>query len=233
MAPPTIVCVNEATISLGVSFDRLVRVLRSFVNEHLAAAWGTRAKLVAGRKIPAGSWGLVFLDDSDVSGDLGYHQLTPHGFPLSRVFVKTSRDTGEFVSATASHELAEMLVDPTMSLYCDGPRYLYEYEIGDPVEEELYRIDGVPVCDFVFPAWFESFHAPGSTRFDHLGRVTRPFEILGGGYMTARKHHHSNWTTIHGSAAKAKRFAKEDRRGHLTTLRETLRAGAKLRKSRG
>jgi hypothetical protein len=45
--PPTIVCVNEATIPLGVSFDRLVRVLRSFVNEHLAPAWGSVVRVVS------------------------------------------------------------------------------------------------------------------------------------------------------------------------------------------
>jgi hypothetical protein len=228
---PTIVCVNEATVSLGVSFDRLVRALRRYANELVAPVWGTHAKLVSGRKIPPHAWALVFLDDSDAAGDLGYHELTPHGCPLSRVFVRTTLDAGEVVSATASHELAEMLVDPGMSLYCDGPREVYEYEVGDPVEEESFRVDGVPMSDFVFPTWFETFHAPDSTRFDYLGHAHRPFEILKGGYMTVRRHHHSDWTTVYGSVAKSKRSAKKDRRGHRTELRAMRRAGEPLRHS--
>jgi len=37
----------------------------------------------------AGSWWLVFLDNSDQAGALAYHDLTNDGLPISKVFVKT------------------------------------------------------------------------------------------------------------------------------------------------
>ena len=56
------------------------------------------------------AWAVVFLDNADQPGALAYHDLTPSGFPLSKVFVKTTLDNNDLVSVSASHELVEMLV---------------------------------------------------------------------------------------------------------------------------
>ena len=73
------------------------------------------------------------------------------------------------------------------------------------------------MSDFVYPSYFEIFHKPGSTRFDHAGKVGRPFQILPGGYQIIFKS--GRWTQIFGSKRKKRSFGKEDRRGHRSTYR--------------
>jgi len=41
---------------------------------------------------------MVFLDNADQPGALAYHDLTPDGLPLAKVFVKTTVDNGDLVS---------------------------------------------------------------------------------------------------------------------------------------
>jgi hypothetical protein len=50
-----------------------------------------------------------------------------------------------------------------------------------------------------------------------MKKVTRPFQLLKGGYQIIFKN--GKETQIFGSKAKAKRFAKEDRRGHRSQYR--------------
>lgn len=220
---PTIACINQATVPLGVDFDKLVAALQKFTDRCFAPVWGTPAKLVAATKIPADAWAIVFLDDADVADALGYHDLTPDGFPLSKVFVKTILQSKEKVSVTACHELCEMLVDPATNLCCAGPGgVIYAYETADAVEEEEFLLDGIAMSNFVYPSWFEEFRKPGSAQFDYLNNVRKPFQIMKGGYMPVFKN--GKWTTIHGSVAKAKRHAKEDRRGHRPEIRSQKHA---------
>lgn len=215
---PTIACFNSATVELGVDFDKLVAALQTFVDDHFVPVWGTPAKLVKAAGFRKDAWALAFLDDADVANALGYHDLTPDGLPLSKVFVKSTLAVGQKVSVTACHELAEMLVDPAINLAATGPgNAFYAYETADAVEEIEFPIRGIAMSDFVYPAWFEGFRKPGSTQFDHAKQVTRPFQILRGGYMSVFKD--GQWTQIFGSPAKAKRFAREDRRGHRSTYR--------------
>jgi len=118
---PTIACFNKATASLGVSFDRLIAALQTFVDDYFVPVWGTPAKLLKTTTFRKGAWAMAFLDDADVAHALGYHDLTPDGLPLSKVFVKTTLTVGQKVSVTACHELAEMLVDPAINLCATAP----------------------------------------------------------------------------------------------------------------
>ena len=215
---PSIACFNKATVGLGVDFGALVAALQRFVDDYFVPVWGTPAKLVPTTGFRKGWWALAFLDRADVANALGYHDLTPDGLPLSKVFVKTTLDDGQLVSVTASHELAEMLVDPAINLCAVGPgNVIYAYETGDAVEQLTFRVDGIPMTDFVYPAWFEGFRKPGSARFDQMRKVKRPFQILPGGYMSVFKN--GRWTQIFGSKAKQRRFQLEDRRGDQSTYR--------------
>ena len=74
------------------------------------------------------------------------------------------------VSTSASHELVEMLVDPGINLLATGPdaKAAYAYETADPVEQYAFSIDRIPMSNFVYPSYFETFRAPGSVPFDHL-----------------------------------------------------------------
>src|SRR4029077_5179272 len=89
------------------------------------------------------------------------------------------------VSVSASHELVEMLVDPAINLMTTGPdpKATYAYESADPVEALSFPVNGIPMSDFVYPAYFEIFRKPRSVRFDHENKVTKPFQILSGGYQ--------------------------------------------------
>lgn len=217
---PTIACVNKATVPLGVDFDALIKALQKFLDTCFVPVWGTPAKLIKSNDVIAGAWAIVFLDDADVANALGYHDLTPPPdvLPLSRVFVKTTLADGQKVSVTACHELAEMMVDPAINLWTEGPKgVLYAYEMSDAVEEVEFNIDGIAMSNFVYPAYFELFRKPNSAQFDYAKKVTRPFQILSGGYSIIRKG--GKVTQIFGSKAKEKRFKKEDRRGHRSQVR--------------
>jgi hypothetical protein len=215
---PTVTLINQAKTPLGVRLDDLAGALQKFLDRCFVPVWGTPARVVNAKKIRKRAWALVFLDDADSPDALGYHDLTPEGLPLSRIFVRPTLKNGDEVSVTACHELVEMLVDPAINLCSTGPRNtLYAYEVADAVEEETFPIDGIAMSDFVYPAWFEEFRKPGSTQFDHLDKLSRPFQLLPNGYIPIFRR--GRWSEIYGSKAKARRFAKEDRRGHRSTIR--------------
>ena len=217
---PRIACFNKATTPLGVDFDALILAMQFFVDQFVAPVWGTPAKLVKSKGYVKGAWAMVFLDDADQPGALAYHDLTPDGLPQSKVFVRTTIENKDLVSVSASHELVEMLVDPAINLMTTGPdpKVIYAYESADPVEALSFPVKGIPMTDFVHPAYFEAFHKPGSVTFDHLKKVTGPFQILSGGYQIIFKN--GKWSQVFGSASKKGRFALEDRRGHRSEQRK-------------
>lgn len=219
---PTIACFNQAKTPLGVSFDVLIRALQEYVSRYVAPVWGTPAKLIKSTGFVKGAWAMAFLDDADAPGALAYHDLTPDGLPQSKVFVRTTLEAGELVSTSASHELVEMLVDPAINLLALGPdsRAAYAYESADPVESLSFPVRGIPMCDFVYPAYFEAFRPNGSVQFDHMNQVTAPYQILPGGYQTVFKN--GRWTELFGSTEKRRAFAREDRRGHRSEQRATV-----------
>ena len=180
--------------------------------------WETHATLITAADFISGGWALVFLDDADVQGALGYHDLTPDGLPLSKVFVKTTIANKHKVSVTACHELAEMLVDPATNLWAEAPDgTLYAYEMCDAVEETEITIDGIAMSDFVYPSYFEGFRKAKSTQFDYARKISKPFQLLSGGYSIVQKG--GAVSNIYGSAAKKARFLREDRRGHRSEYR--------------
>ena len=219
---PDIAVFNQATAPLGVDLDRLVAALQKFVTECVAPVWGTPARLARTTGFKKGAWALVFLDTADQANALAYHELTPDGFPFSKVFVKTIAEAGASLTVATSHELVEMLVDPAINLLSLGPdpKAAYAYESADPVEADslAFTVGGFPMTDFVYPSYFESFRKPKSTKFDHRGKVTRPFEILPGGYQLIFKN--GKWSQLTATKAKARALAREDRRQHRSEVRK-------------
>ena len=209
---PVVTVVNAAKTNWGVPPSALVAALQKYVDERFAPIWGVPATLASGSAIKLGTWALVFLDDADQANALGYHDLTPEGLPLGKVFVRTTLSSKNLVSVTASHELAEMLVDPAINLSAEAPDgNFYAYEVADPVEDETFDVDGIPMSNFAYPSWFEGFRKPKSDKFDDLGSCKKAFEIRPGGYMSIFKD--GQWSQIFGSKRKASRFSDEDRRG--------------------
>ena len=217
---PTIAVFNKAKTPLGVDLGALISAMQKYVDQCVAPVWGTPAQLVRSAGFIKNQWAMVFLDVADAPGALAYHDLTPDGLPLTKVFVKTTLQDDALVSVSASHELVEMLVDPAINLLTTGPRAktVYAYESADPVEELSFKVNSIPMSDFVYPSYFEVFHKPGSVPFDHLRKVKKPFQILAGGYQIIFKN--GKWSEIYGSRATEKRLQKEDRRGHRSQQRK-------------
>jgi hypothetical protein len=229
---PEIAVFNQAQTPLGMDLDALVAALQKFVTDYVVPVWGTPARLLRTTGFKKGAWAFVFLDTADTPNALAYHDLTPDGFPLSKVFVRTISDDGASLTVAASHELVEMLVDPAINMLTTGPdpKAAYAYEAADPVEADSvsFKVDGFDMTDFIFPSYFESFRKPNSTKFDYQGKVTKPFQILAGGYQIVFKN--GKWSQITASAAKKKALAKEDRRGHRSETRK-VRANKRQRTS--
>jgi hypothetical protein len=218
-SPVSIACINKATVDLGVPFQKLTRTLQKCFDEHFLPVWGYPVKLYNTTRPKQSDWQFVYLDDADTAGTLGYHKLTYHGQPISRIFVKTTLDANELVSVTACHELFEMVIDPLANLWAedrDGTEYAYE--MSDPVEDDTFLVDGIEMSNFVYPSWFEPFKHPAGTKFDHLGLLKKPFSMTKGGYTIIK----SKGKVIQefGSKAKARRFAEENRRNHRSEYRE-------------
>ena len=193
---------------------------QAYVDKYIWPHWGCNARIVPATVMGPGAWALIFLDNADVANAAGYHDLTPSGMPLSKVFVSAGD-----ASWTASHELVEMLVDPGINMMTLGPnaRLTYAYEAADPVEETYFTMAGMKMSNFVLPAYFEDFRRAGSAKFDLMNLVSRPFQLLPGGYQ--QTFDGRSWGEVFGSLEKEKRFAKEDRRGHRSEIRKKRSLG--------
>ena len=226
---PKIAVFDKSSTPLGVDLTQLTRALQTFTTDFVAPVWGTPARLVTARDFLKGAWAVVFLDDADEANALAYHELTPDGLPVSRVFVKTIKKAHDSLSVSASHELVEMLVDPAINLWANGPdpAQMWAYESADPVEALSFDVEGFAMTDFVYPSWFEGFRRPKSTKFDELGKTDRPYQVLRDGYQIVWEN--GGTSEIFGSVAKGRAFATEDRRCHRS---EARRAGGARRCSR-
>jgi len=173
----------------------VVRALQDQVQGDFAPVWGVSAEL---RFVPRGkqpepnSWWLLIFDGPDQAEMFGYHDITPNGLPIGKVFTHAIRSAGFSWSAEASRELLSMLIDPRINLSVFVPSSngesgtLWDYEIVSPCQDEKfgYKKDGVLVSDFVTPAWFEPWATRPSSRFDFRDQIAKPFEVLDGGYAS-------------------------------------------------
>ena len=240
----TIACINRATIDLGdlgLDFDLLISALQRYVDKHLAPVWATPAKLVKARKPRNGAWTMLFVDTADDVSNLR-HELKEmfgkhvkeiegvhlfKGRPIALIFVKTvlreasSLSDRDKISLAASHELAEMLVDPGNNMWCEhGNGTLYAYEVCDAVEARHFTIDGLAMSDFVYPAFFEGYHKPHSVQFDHLNALKAPFQILEDGFAPVKK---AGKLMLLSTPKKRRQLRKEDRRLHRSEFRNRRR----------
>ena len=139
----------------------LARVENAVVSQsmQLRAAWGTPCV-----RFGPGGWPLQLL----VGGvEHGAH----YGYPDVSAQVWTGGLPYEQWSQDFSHEIVEELVDPSTTRgYYEGTKTIQtvsplgdgtdtevltgSLEVADPVDERAYKLDGVWVSDFVFPAWF-------------------------------------------------------------------------------
>jgi hypothetical protein len=191
---------------------------------------GMVVPLPTGMKPPTGSWNVILLDDADQEGALGYHDdEAGTKIPFAEVFCRTSQQDGVQPAEVLSHEILEMLVDPTVE---DVRPYVelnpvndmfYIVEVGDPVQGCGYDIGapegrtcGVIVADFALPAWWRlpnpAASALGPFSFRHS--VSKAYELAPAGYMSVYpKGTNEEWKQIYGqdTAAAGKAAARDSK----------------------
>lgn len=191
---PLIYVRNAAESEIGEGdLKRFVAAVQRQVTEDFQPAWGIGAQLVLARskdEVPERAYQIVVYKtakDADDKDYLGYH-YSPNGYPVANIFLDTDLEEDKTISDTLSHEVLEMIVDPSCNLYAyrpsdtGRPERIYFYEVCDAVQCQHYDIDGVSVCDFAYPEWFENNWKPGSRKFDRLGLIDHPFQVLKGCY---------------------------------------------------
>ena len=141
--------------------------------------WGGRNTWVEFDPEPEGrDWTLIIVDEPTVDGAAGWHSIDDRGHVVSEVAV----NTGLPWTAIVSHEVLEMVANEAVNKvaqnYRDG--MWYPLEVCDPVQSELYEIEGVWVSDFVLPEWFAMDLRAPKTAFKTMG--LKPFQVAKGGY---------------------------------------------------
>ncbi len=200
-----IAVINESTVAADADIQKMIPAFTSQWNRDLNSVWGVGEAgfsfVVKSKAPPAGSWWVVFLDDSDQAGALAYHDLTNEGLPISKVFVKTIQADNASLSVGATHEICEMAVDPWLnSAYQDQQGVFWAGEVCDPVEDDQYgyKIGTILVTDFVTPNWFGHAHATADLDLQHHAQSA--FQVLTGGY--AQKFDpQKGWEQVTGSKA--------------------------------
>jgi hypothetical protein len=161
-----------------------LQVLRDF-----APAWGITATVDAFARldqVPPTYYPMIIRDDIGIDA-AGIHldrDLTP--FALI--------EASNRWALTASHEALELLADKfgnelqvADSVKPDQGAVEYLVEVCDPSEALAfaYLVNGVVVSDFYLPSFFDPVTNPNAT-YSFTGAVTRPLEVLQGGYLSWR-----------------------------------------------
>lgn len=202
MRLPTISVINFSS-QTDATIQRAVRAVNRQVEEDFMPAWGHgwRCRVDAPAFDPIGltvdqlsdetpepvrADGVIYMiDQSTLPGALGYHSINSVELPVGFVFTDLIPEW----SVTLSHEVLEMIADPTVNIFVPGPHptepgalALHSYEVCDAVERHSYLIDGVEVSDFVTP-WYFSFGEGQGTRNDFLGLDLPSFGVLPGCHL--------------------------------------------------
>jgi hypothetical protein len=188
---------NRSTVLKDTDIEPVVEAVQIQVTRDFAPIWGNDATLnfvgLNGRLNPD-HWWLVVMDNSDDAGVGGYHDVSVSGQPMGKVFAASDIKYGASWTVTVSHEIVEMLADPAVDQTVfvsrrSSPGILFARESADACEADEfgYQIQvgsqQVLVSDFQTPAWFQSFRKPGSCKFDFMGHIQQPFQLLKGGYI--------------------------------------------------
>lgn len=207
--------------SLAVTDDdvrKLAAALEIQAKRDLKLVWDVDADVILlddPRKPPSGVWPIFIVDATphDLAGihSLSVNTLHPELPRVPCAWVSTKRDW----QLAASHELIEMLVDPTGSktvpsrgLALDGDQvreldtnFEYLLEACDPIEDDdhAYEIDGILVSDFYTPNYFDPEFIAGR-RYSFNGAISRPREVGPGGYLTWRNPASSKWQQLRNFA---------------------------------
>lgn len=202
--------VNATTCIDPSEFQKVVRAIARQVSADFQPEWGVSATLVGvsdtqGERlssIQGSREAIIYVCESADDARLGsqqgrgFHAKTHEGVPFGFVYLDVCCHYGEHWSCTLSHEVLELIADPTVSLLVKGPvpkqdqvqskvpvkEYVYyDLEVCDPTQGDSYLIDGVQVSNFVCRHFFGLAGGSGKTNF--LDLELEPFGVRPGGYL--------------------------------------------------
>jgi hypothetical protein len=207
-----IAIINKSTYINNTNANLMTTACNTQLSRDVAPAWGKGAIPVTfysdERYVPSGAAKIYIFDNADQEGALGYHTETMQGQVFGKVFAKTiiqygfpilyntQNRTSITVSSVLSHEVIELLINPYVQLWADGPSTvngnLYSFEACDAVESNVYQItvSGKPnvtvsVSNFLYPEYFDTA-SPNGTKLDYMNLLRNPFSMTSGGYMVIR-----------------------------------------------
>lgn len=215
MSLPDIAVINFSSVP-DREAQAAIRAINRQVTEDFQPIWGSgyMCRLHASpfaaaapsviQEDPVQAEAVIYLvDQPSVAGALGYHDLNNSEVPVGFVFT----DLGDW-TVTFSHEVLELIVDPTVNILVPGPDprqpgdpnawLLHTYEVCDAVERTEYEIDRIAVSNFVTPSYFAEGNAPG-TRNDFLGVGVDSFGVTAGSHLGTIDPSDFSWVEILGS----------------------------------
>lgn len=184
-----VVVIHIALVPYQVSIDpslltRVAAALQRQVHEQFGPMWqieATVSPFTDWNAVPPDYARLIVVDHLD-STALGVH-ADKDGKPYALV-----NGHGNSWPLVASHELLEMLADPTGQKILPGPSPRQDgktveilVEVCDPCQGSRwsYTIDGIPVSDFCTPA----FYGGGSGPWSYRGNIQSAHQVLKDGYL--------------------------------------------------
>jgi hypothetical protein len=183
--------VSESESVSTSDLSRVSAALQKQASRDLAPVWEISATVDAFAKledVPDGYWPMIVMDDIGFPGAAGIH-LDKDGQPFALITSSPDLDTW---ALTASHEMCEMLVDPSGNRQVTGDspkpgqgRVSFVVEVCDPSEaaDFGYSSNGILVSDFYTPHFFDPVTA-SSVRYSFTGALKGPRQILRGGYLS-------------------------------------------------
>ena len=151
------------------------------------------------RDVPRDYWPVTIRDRIKAEGAVSYHSVNKDR-PFVEVSYRMATESGIHWTSSASHDLLEMLADPYVNRTVKAPPIVtgknydvfYPIQVCDPCAGMSYMIDGVTVSDFSTPEYWN----PGSKkkgRYSYTGALTRPFQVLPGGYLNWQDPKTKKW----------------------------------------
>jgi hypothetical protein len=182
MTPTLITVINQMTGVSDADDMAYVRAQEVQFSRDVIPVWGQCPAIdfTPGGTGPSPGASPCWLQDTlDVPDALGYHDEDAQGVP----YIKVGNLPGNDWRTTASHEFLELAKDTSANLWAqfDATTFV-AYELADPVEGDSYDIDGIPMSNFVYPAWFDP-QAQQGEKLDLLGKLSKPLTMTANGYM--------------------------------------------------
>lgn len=218
MPLPTMSVINFVTGLSDSVVQDVIRAVNRQVLEDFAPVWGAAysLRLHASQFDPAKDIGeitqervrgesvMYLIDEATLPGVLGYHTRNTINVPVGFVFV-TDLDDQDQWTTTLSHEVLELIIDPTVNVLVPGPdprneanTVLHTYEVCDAVERTGYRLGGVRVSNFITQSWFTPGDELG-TRNDFLGVGVKSFDSIRDSHLAFYDLAANRWITYIGT----------------------------------